>query len=126
MKKPLIGPFISIILLATTGCASIFTGLTQPVQIKSIPRGANVSVDGLDRGVTPLPVVLKKGSSGQTISLTYPGYEEKVFQPQTTFNPIACLNLFFLLGWGIDAATGAIWKYDPTFYDLHLQKVSKN
>jgi len=55
-----------------------------------------------------------------------PGYQEKTFQPQTNFNPVAILNLLSILGWGIDAATGALWKYDPTFYNIQLQKVSKS
>lgn len=112
--------------VALTGCASIFTGTKQTVQVNSIPSGANVSVNGLDRGHTPLPVVLKKGSNGQVVTLSLPGYQEKTFQPQTAFNPVAILNLWGILGWGIDAATGALWKYDPTLYNVQLQKVSKN
>ena len=118
---------IALISLGFTGCASIFTGTTQTVQVNSIPNGANVSVGGLDRGLTPLPVVLKKGSSGECITLSLKGYEQKTFQPQTRFNPVAILNLWGILGWGIDAATGAMWKYDPTFYNIQLQqKSSKN
>jgi hypothetical protein len=109
-----------------TGCASIFTGTTQTVQVNSTPSGANVSVSGLDRGQTPLPVVLKKGSNGETVTLSLPGYQQKTFQPQTVFNPVSILNLWGILGWGIDAATGALWKYDPTLYNVQLQKVSKN
>ncbi len=123
MKKLFI---ISIALLVFTGCASIFTGTTQTVQVNSMPSGANVSVGGLDRGKTPLPVVLKKGSSGQCVTLKLPGYQENTFQPQTAFNPVAILNLWGILGWGIDAATGALWKYDPTFYNIQLQKAAKN
>jgi hypothetical protein len=117
---------IAAISFVFTGCASIFTGTTQTVQVNSTPSGANVSVSGLDRGQTPLPVVLKKGSNGETVTLSLPGYQQKTFQPQTVFNPVSILNLWGILGWGIDAATGAMWKYDPTFYNISLQKVSKN
>ena len=78
-----------------TGCASIFTGTTQTVQVNSTPSGANVSVSGLDRGQTPLPVVLKKGSNGETVTLSLPGYQQKTFQPQTVLkllNGISCLQ----------------------------------
>ncbi len=126
MKNLALLALIASVAFALTGCASIFTGTTQTVQVNSTPSGANVSVCGLDRGQTPLPVVLKKGSSGQVVTLSLPGYQEKTFQPQTTFNPVAILNLWGILGWGIDAATGALWKYDPTFYNVQLQKVSKN
>ena len=126
MKKASLILFLSIATLNFSGCASIFTGTTQSVQVNSVPSGASVSVSGLDRGLTPLPVVLKKGSSGECLTLTLPGYQQKTFQPQTAFNPVAILNLWGILGWGIDAATGALWKYDPTFYNIQLQKVTKS
>jgi PEGA domain len=126
MKTTSLFVLIAALSVYLTGCASIFTGTTQTVQVNSIPSGANVSVNGLDRGQTPLPVVLKKGSSGETVTLALSGYQQKTFQPQTVFNPVSILNLWGILGWGIDAATGAMWKYDPTFYNVQLQKVSKN
>jgi PEGA domain len=108
-----------------TGCGTLFTGTTQKVQICSEPSGAKVQVEGLDRGITPLPVTLKKGSNGQTVTLSLDGYQQKVFQPQTVFNPVCILNLWGILGWGIDAATGALWKYDPTLYTITLNKSVK-
>ena len=126
MKNLFLILFAALAFLSFSGCASIFTGTTQSVQVNSVPNGANVSVGGIDRGLTPLPVVLKKGSSGECVTLTLPGYQQKTFQPQTAFNPVAILNLWGILGWGIDAATGALWKYDPTFYNIQLQKVLKN
>jgi hypothetical protein len=117
-----------LILMATvfviTSCATLFTGTKQTIQINSQPPGAKVQVDGVDRGKTPVAIELKKGSTGQTISLKADGYETKSFQPETTFNGVSALNLLNLLFWGIDAATGALWKYDPTFYDITLDPVS--
>lgn len=126
MKNLTLLALFASVAFTLTGCASIFTGTTQTVQVNSMPSGANVSVNGLDRGQTPLPVVLKKGSNGETVTLSLSGYQQKTFQPQTVFNPVAILNLWGILGWGIDAATGALWKYDPTLYNVQLQKVSKN
>jgi hypothetical protein len=37
-------------------------------------------------------------------------------------NPVSVLNLFNLLFWGVDAASGALWKYDPNFYDVKLDR----
>lgn len=118
---------LSVLLLAgtllTTSCATIFTGSKQTVQIKSFPEGATIEVDGIERGVTPAPVKLKKGFSGQYVVLKKEGYETKTFQPETTFNAVSILNLFGILGWGIDAATGAMMKYDPKFYEITLEPV---
>jgi hypothetical protein len=117
---------LQIILLALvftlSSCATIFTGSKQNVQINSIPSGAKVSVDGMERGVTPLSTKLKKGFEGQTITLKMDGYQTKVFQPETTFNAVAVLNMFGLLGWAIDAATGAMMKYSPKSYEITLDK----
>jgi hypothetical protein len=105
-----------------SSCATIFTGTSQTVQVNSVPSGAKVQVDGIDRGTTPAALKLKKGSDGQTVTLKMEGYETKTFQPETSFNGVAVLNLFSLLGWGIDAVTGAIYKYSPKYYEIELEK----
>lgn len=113
---------ISIILaFAFSSCATIFTGTKQNIMINSIPSGAKVQVDGIDRGTTPASVRLKKSSDGQNITLKMEGYETRVFQPETGFNGVAVLNFFNLLFWGIDAATGALWKYSPKYYEIELE-----
>ncbi|WP_316842310.1 PEGA domain-containing protein [Pedobacter gandavensis] len=119
MKKILSISALSVTLLFSS-CATIFTGSKQTVQIQSTPPGADIEVDGISAGVTPAAVRLKKGFSGQTVSLKKDGYEAKFLQPATTFNPVAVLNLFGLIGWGIDAATGAMMKYDPKVIDVKL------
>ena len=108
--------------LMLSSCATVFTGSKQTVQINSMPPAADIEVDGVKVGVTPMAVPLKKGFTGQTLSLKLDGYETKTFQPTTTFNPVAILNLFGLIGWAVDAATGAMMKYDPKVYDLQLEQ----
>ena len=109
--------------IALCGCSTIFTGTKSKVQIESVPSGARVQVDGVDRGiVTPTPVSLKRGASGQTVTLLMSGYRPKSFEPETTFSTVSVLNLFSLLGWGIDAASGALWTYEPKFYSIQLER----
>jgi hypothetical protein len=74
-----------------TNCSTLFTGTSSNVQINSQPSGARVQIDGIDRGYTPTSVKLKKGSSGQSVTLQSKGYETKTFQPQTTMNPVSVL-----------------------------------
>jgi len=112
--------------LLLSSCATIFTGTTQTVQINSNPPAAAIEVDGVKTGVTPMAVPLKKGFTGQTISLKLDGYETKTFQPQTTFNPVAILNVIGVFGFAIDAATGAIMKYDPKVYEFTLEPKKAN
>lgn len=113
--------FLAAMILFMTSCATLFTGTKQTVQINSKPAGAKVQIDGLDRGITPVAVKLKKGNDGQVVTLKAEGFETKTFQPETGFNGVSVLNFFNLLFWGIDAATGSLWKYDPKFYEIELE-----
>ena len=38
------------------------------------------------------------------------------------FNVVSILNLGNLLGWGIDAATGSVMKYDRKQYNIELKQ----
>ncbi|MGB4776568.1 MAG: PEGA domain-containing protein [Daejeonella sp.] len=106
--------------LLLTSCATVFTGTKQTVQINSTPPGATVEVDGIAKGTTPVAIELKKGFNGQSITLKKAGFEPTTFQPKTTLHPIALLNFAGLVGWIIDASTGAMMKYEPKFYDVKL------
>jgi len=116
---------LALIVLVMSSCATLFTGTKETVQIESDPSGASIKVNGIDRGKTPAPVELKKGNVGESIILTRDGYKKRVFQPETTFNGVSVLNTFNLLFWGIDAATGALWKYDPNYYNIELEPVKE-
>jgi hypothetical protein len=119
MKKTSLILMLAIMFLISS-CATLFTGSQQTVQINSLPSGAKIQVNGVDRGTTPTAIKLKKGNEGQVLTLKVDGYETKTFQPETAFNGVSILNLFNVLCWGIDAATGALWKYDPKFYEIEL------
>ncbi|MDN3585496.1 PEGA domain-containing protein [Pedobacter aquatilis] len=107
--------------LMLSSCATVFTGTKQTVNFKTDPPAADIEVDGAKVGVTPMDVTLKKGFTGQTVSFKLAGYETKTFQPTTTFNPVTVLNVIGLLGFPIDAATGAMMKYDPKVYEFKLE-----
>lgn len=125
MKKVFTVVAVSATLMFSS-CATIFTGTRQNVQINTSPPAADIEVDGLKVGVTPMAVSLKKGFTGQTVSLKLEGYETKMFQPTTDFNAVAVLNFIGLIGWGVDAATGAMMKYNPKVYEIQLDKKKSN
>lgn len=110
--------------LVMSSCATIFTGSKTNVSFTSVPSGATIMVDGIDRGTTPAVVKLKRGS-GQVITLRKDGYRDRTFEPEQTFQAISIFNLTNLLGWGVDAISGSIKKYDPKFYEIKLEE-SKN
>ena len=119
--------YLSVIscLFLTTSCATLFTGTKQTVQINSKPPGAKIQIDGIDRGTTPAAIKLKKKSDGQVVTLKLDGYETKTIVPETSFNAVSILNLTNILFWGIDLLSGAVYKYDPRFYEIELEPANK-
>ena len=112
---------LSIALLFISSCATIFTGSTQTVQIETIPSNAKIQIDGIDRGRTPSELVLKKDHQGPRIVLSKEGYQQRTFRPEVTFNSVSLLNTVFVLFYGIDAISGALWKYSPRQYEIELE-----
>jgi hypothetical protein len=69
---PLLGmigilPFVS-------GCASIFQGTVQDVEISSVPTGASVTIDGKAYGTTPVTAELKR-KDNHVLRIELAGYQ---------------------------------------------------
>ncbi len=47
---------------------------------------------------------------------------DKRFRTALENNAVSIINPGFLIGWGIDAATGSLMKYDRKGYDIGLEK----
>ena len=120
MNKTLSYTLLICLLLLCTSCASIIKGTAQTIHVVSEPPGADIEINGVPHGKTPADVVLKKSLKGEPIVLKKAGYEDKVFTPTVAFDPIAVLNLFGLVGWGVDYFTGALMQYTPTSYTIPL------
>jgi len=93
----------------------------ESIQFDSNVKGAVVEMDGVEVGRTPHTMKVKKSFNG-VMTISADGYEDKKFELQKSFNGIAILNLFSILGWGIDFATGALNKFDTKGYDITLDK----
>ena len=112
---------LSIPLFLLSSCATILSGTTESIQFDSNVKGAVVEMDGVEVGRTPHTMKVKKSFNG-VMTISADGYEDKKFELQKSFNGIAILNLFSILGWGIDFATGALNKFDTKGYDITLDK----
>lgn len=108
--------------LLMSSCCTVFKGSKESVHIVTNPPGATVEVNGIERGTTPIDLSLKKGFNGQTVVLKKQGYERRTIVPETSFDAVSIVNLLFWPGFIIDAATGAMMKYDPKAYELDLKK----
>lgn len=75
-------------------CASIFSGTNQTIKINSESSKAIFSVNGIEKGRTPLIIKLRKGNDSQLKSIDKKDYKTMDFTQETDFNTIAILNLF--------------------------------
>ena len=120
MKRIITNVFLAVLIISFSSCATMFTGSRQTVKVQTIPPGADVYVEGEKMGTTPTEISLRKGFNPESVVVKKEGFENKNLPLNTTFNPVALLNLLGLLGWAVDGATGAMMKYDKKFYEVTL------
>lgn len=110
-----------VVVLGLTSCATIFTGTSDRVTFNSNPEGAVVYIDGLEICTTPCTVPVKRSLNDKAAEFKLDGYKTRVITLDREFNVVSVLNLAGLLGWAVDAATGAIFKYGRKNYDIQLE-----
>lgn len=118
MDKKSIGCLLIAILLS--GCASIIKGTSQTVTFTSVPDGAEVLVDGMSRGVTPLTLKLKKNEY-ESVMIKKSGYRPIVGNLEKSYDAVALLNI----SWDsstTDMVSGAAYEYEPNSYHFTLVK----
>ena len=108
------------VVVITSGCASIFTGTSDPITFESQPDGAKVQINGMRVGRTPVTALVKRSLSAPQVKISLDGYEPQNIMIQNSFNSIAILDIFFWPGFIIDAATGSIMKYSILNYHVRL------
>ena len=114
--------YLSAVLLLS-GCASIISTGDQEIAIRSEPAGAEVWVDGLRRGVTPMMLELDRQRDDRQLSLQKAGYEPYETVLDSAFNGIVLGNILLggIIGIAVDGMTGAFWRYDIESIDAELK-----
>jgi len=120
---------LSTVLLAATmfimsSCATLFTGTKDTIRFNTEPQGATIYIDGVEQCKTPCTLKVKRDINDTDVELKLDGYETRLITLSTEFNVVSILNLGSLLGWGIDAISGAVMKYDRKAYDIILDSKS--
>lgn len=113
---------LMIALFLMTGCATIFTGTKDRIAFSSTPSGATIYKDGIEICTTPCNYKIKRSLNDTDVEFKLDGYETRLITLDKEFNLVSIINLGNLLGWGIDALSGAVMKYDRKSYDLKLTK----
>ena len=114
------------VMLSLTSCATIFCGSRAKVILDSeepINKEVTLVVDGRKyrNVVFPHTMKIKRGFDETVIKAIAEGYKPSVVYIDKTFNPVSVINLFDLLAWGIDAATGAMMKPEFKFYEFEFE-----
>ncbi len=108
--------------LMLQSCATLFTGTRDKIKFESDPPGAAVQLNGIDVGTTPCEVAVRRKLKAPMATIKKEGYELRTFELTNKLNGVSIINLFNLLGWGIDCASGAVKKYDQKAYSIKLDK----
>jgi hypothetical protein len=119
---------ISILLMGAvflfSSCATLFTGTKDRISFNSNPSGATIYIDGVEQCETPCTLNVTRSINDTDVEFKLDGYETRLITLSKEFNVVSIINLGNLLGWGIDAISGAVMKYDRKTYDIKLD--SKN
>ena len=106
-----------------TGCATIASGTTQKVSVSSTPTGAMAKVDGTMAALTPTIFTLER-KSDHTLEIYKEGYRTKTVLLRRALNGMTAGNILLggIIGTGIDAMNGSMYKIVPERVDVTLEK----
>lgn len=108
-----------------TSCATLFTGTKDRITFNSTPEGATIYKNGVEQCKTPCTLPVKRSLNDTDIEYKLEGYETRLITLSKEFNVVSIINLSNIFGWGIDALTGSVMKYDTKQYDIKLSKLNK-
>jgi ABC-type Fe3+-hydroxamate transport system substrate-binding protein len=105
--------------IALSGCATIIDGTTQAVSVNTTPEeGASctlVNSQGTWYLTSPGSTTVHKTKTDLDVTCTKPGYKPGHVVSVSHFTGKTAANLIAggVVGMGVDAASGANYKYDP-------------
>jgi hypothetical protein len=123
MKKEVLAMGIILaVSLSVSGCATIINGTTQKVPINSNPQGATAKAQDGANCTTPCSLELKRGQD-HIIQIKKEGYEELSVGCQHVMSGVIAGNILLggLIGAGIDAASGSMYRLTPESISVDLK-----
>lgn len=114
MKRVMSVVLVVVLVVNTSGCATVVKGSYQSIGITSNPGRAYVKVDGIDKGETPMVIKMKR-SKVHTVQLDKAGYES--FQAAITSRNSGWIwgNILLggVIGLIVDLISGASNNLEP-------------
>lgn len=126
MKKTTISLCLILILsISLNSCATLFSGSKEKIELSSEPSGADVYLNGVKNGTTPLELVLQK-SKNYIIEFRKDGYSNRVLNLNYSLGAgwLILDILAGLIGVIVDAATGNWNGFEFNNYRAVLEKAN--
>lgn len=110
-------------LFAFNGCATIVSGKSQDITVRSTPPGADILIDGTVAGTTPMVVNLVRKKRHE-IQLKKAGYSDVSRATTRGFNWWFLGNLIFggIIGLIVDPITGSMFSVKPEEIHVEFEK----
>jgi len=121
MKKVFFVLAIAIVTMMTS-CATLFTGTKDDISFNTIPQGATVYKGGLELGKTPCKIPMKRSLNRVEVEVKLTGYDTRIVELEKDYNMVAIADILFWPGIFVDMATGSMYIYSRSHYDLELTK----
>ncbi|MDR1006080.1 MAG: hypothetical protein LBL74_04375 [Bacteroidales bacterium] len=127
--KHVIFSIVAVVLFSS--CATMFNGPTEKVLFNAaIPKDkpATLIVDDMVYYNITFPCIVSvdRGFASSVATLKVDGYKSSSVLIKKTFNYTSLLNILtgggFLVGFGVDAASGSMMKLKHTSYDFYVEK----
>lgn len=102
-------------LFLMTSCATIISGTTQKIHVKTTPPGKEYTIDVEgEKHKAPSIIEVKRSKDTKTIRVEECPTEEEALKPK--LNIITLLNIISGGGIGLttDYLSGALWEYEPS------------
>ena len=114
---------VPVYCLLATGCASIVHGTRQEVAVSTEPPDAIVS-DGEFTAHSPCKLNLQRDQD-HVLTITKDGYEPGSAHITHVISGAVAGNILAggIIGWGVDAATGAQYRLEPETLCLTLRPI---
>ncbi|MFH1877496.1 MAG: PEGA domain-containing protein [Candidatus Omnitrophota bacterium] len=109
------------------GCASLTTGPNQRIAVNSNPQGADVETDSGFTGVTPCNFKMQRNRD-HIMKISKDGYKtaKVVFTRTLCGSTAGNLIVGGIIGVGVDAMTGAMYKLCPENVSVDLVPGDRN
>lgn len=123
MKKIIYSALI-LCAMSLTSCATVFCGAKAKITFDSnINTTADLTIDGRKHSDVTFPYTTKieRGFDETIVKAEAVGYKPLMLYIDKKFNAVSVINLCDVLGWAIDAATGAITKPEFKVYELEFE-----